>query len=141
MNNIASGKVWLTTHNWGAQLDGQLDVIGSDLARYDISLFPLDYLLHFVESFGGVQHGLGKRQVPLESWIILRHYNVETRFWVLNFDELEDFQIILVDLIRQRVRADVDNIDIRVLDREDAHDLRILLLLQLLYREAAQLCD
>lgn len=68
----------------------------------------------------------------MEAHIVLWHDQMESLSWFLDFNELQDFHVILEDFASERVRADVDHVDIGVFDGENSRDLRILLLFELL---------
>ena len=68
----------------------------------------------------------------MEAHVVLWHDQMESLRWLLTFNERQDLHVVLEDFAGERVRADVDHVDIRVFDGENSRDLRVLLLLELL---------
>lgn len=113
---IASLEVWFATHDRNAQLDGQLDVVVAHFSRHNVRLLILDQVLDLSKCFGREKHGLGQREVFLEFDVILWYNQVETLSRLLNFDQLQYFQVVLVHFTRERVGADIDHVHVGVFD-------------------------
>ena len=53
-----------------------------------------------------------------EFHVVLRDDNMKSLICIVNFDEFQDLKIVLVDIISESERTDVDDIYIGVFDRE-----------------------
>ena len=72
--------------------------------------------------------------MALESSVVFRNDYQESSFWMLDFDQFQDFQIIIVNFICQRKWTNIDDINIRVLDWKQSCNLSVLLLFIFLNR-------
>ena len=68
--------------------------------------------------------------------VIFRHDYSESFLWLLNLDKLQDLQVIVVYLICQWIRTNINHINIGVLDAEYSCYLHILFLLEFLNRHS-----
>ena len=71
--------------------------------------------------------------------IVLWDYNVETLVCIINFDKLKNLKIVLVNIICECERTNINHIYIWILNRENTSYLRVFLLLQLLYCKSLKL--
>ena len=122
-------------------MDGQVDVGIADSSWHDIALLAIDHFLDLLHGPWRVKQGLSKREMPRELHIVLRHDHHESLLWLFNLHKVQDLQVVLVDLVSQRIRANVDDVDVWVLDTEYPRDLCILLLLEFLGRHSLELSD
>ena len=83
---------------------------------------------------------MGQREVARELHVVLRDDYHEPLLWLFDLHQIQNLQIVLVDLVRQRIRTDVNDVYIWVLDTEDPRDLCILSLLELLDGGPLELC-
>lgn len=79
--------------------------------------------------------------MPWKLDVVLRNDNHESLLRLLDLHQIQNLQIVLIDLMSQRIRTDVNDIDIWILDAEDPRDLRILPLLELLDGHPLEFCD
>lgn len=77
----------------------------------------------------------------IELGVVFRNDQVEAFAGVFNFDQLQYLHVVFIDFRRHRKRTDVDNVNVWIFAREDSHDLRVLLLLQLCDRHAFEVAD
>ena len=74
-----------------------------------------------------------------ELHIVFGNDDVESLVSGIDFYEFEYLKVVLVYVVGERERTYVDNVNIWVLDGENACNLRVLLLLELLCGESLQL--
>ena len=74
-----------------------------------------------------------------EFHIIFRDNDVESLVCPVDLNKLQDLEVVLVDIIGQSERTNVNHVNVGVFYREDTRDLRVLLLLQFFSGKALQL--
>ena len=77
----------------------------------------------------------------MELGVVFRNDQVEAFAGIFNFDEFQYLHVVFIHFRRHRERTDVDNVDVWIFAREDSHDLRVLLLLQLCDRHPLEVAD
>lgn len=63
--------------------------------------------------------------------VVLWHDDLEAALRFLDLDQLQDLQVVVVDVVRQRERAYIDDVHVWVLDAKYSRNLLIFLLLEL----------
>ena len=135
----------LTGEDGDGQSHGKLHVIVIGLqAWHDIGLAcspALNDLLNTLQSLGRKQEGLGKTEMLREFYIVLRDYNVESLVCGIYFHQFKDLKIVFVNIVSEGEGTHIDYIDIRVLHREYASYLRVLLLFEFLHGKSLELTE
>ena len=124
--------VWVSREDGHRELNRQLDVCIIDFARHDVALLPVDHLLDRGHGSWRVEQSLRQTEVAWELDVVLWDHYFESPRRLLNLNELEDLLIVVLDVAGERERANVDDVDIGVLQTEDPADLGVFLLLELL---------
>lgn len=144
----ALSRVQVTLLGFSAQYrhsecNRELDVtLAHILSGHYVGLAPstsLDDVLYPFKGFGGKEECLCEAVVLGELHIVLWNHYVEALLCAVDFNKLQDFEVVLVHIVGEGEGAHIDHIHVGVLHREDARYLTVLLLLQLLYGETLQL--
>jgi len=76
-----------------------------------------------------------------ELHIIFWCYYVEAISWVFNLNQFQNLHVVLFNFLCQSEWTNVNNVDIRILDREDSCNLSVLFLLEFFYRLPPRFTD
>jgi hypothetical protein len=106
-----------------------------------VSLLSSNDISDLIESQRRVEQCTRQAEMGLETNVILRHNDGKSALWVFNFDKLQNFEVIIVNLIRQREWTHIDNIYIRILHTEKPCYLGIFFLLILFEGHSLMLPD
>jgi len=135
------GPHGLTAEDRDAQLDRQLDVKVAYFAWDDVGLSVSNQVIDLLNRFRRVAESLRKTHVLMELGVVFRNDQVEAFAGIFNLDQFQYLHVVFIDFRRHRERTDVDNVDVWIFAREDSHDLRVLLLLQLCDRHPLEVAD
>jgi hypothetical protein len=69
--------------------------------------------------------------MPVEFDVVFWYNHTEPFLRFLNFYEFQNLEVIIVDFVGQRERANINDINIWILDAKNSRNLSILLLFEL----------
>ena len=131
----------VSAHQRDLQQVRQLHVVAGGVPGHDVGRLPADQLSDALDRARGVEELLREAEVRGESLAVLRAQEVETVLVLLDVPELEDLEVVLRDVLRDREGTDVDDGEERVLDLEDPGDLDIFALDVLVHGESLELIE
>jgi len=108
-----------------------LEIVLSNLAWNDVGLVTVNKLLDLKHGLGRIEECLRQTEMPVEFDIVFWYNHTEPLLRFLDFYEFQNLEVIIVDFVGQRERANINDINIWILDAKNSRNLSVLLLFEL----------
>lgn len=108
-----------------------MEIVLGNLAWNDVGLVTIDELLNLKHGLRRVKEGLRQTEMPVEFHVVFWYNHTEPLLRFLDFYEFQNLEVIIVDFVGQRERANINDINIWILDAKNSRNLSIFLLFEL----------